>query len=96
MADVGHVDRFGNVALDRDAADRRRRRLRLGRGCASRGPRRTGDAVYALTFADVAARATLLLYEDSSRALALAVNRGSAAEIARPRAGDREVTLRPA
>jgi S-adenosyl-L-methionine hydrolase (adenosine-forming) len=51
------------------------------------------DAQYATTFADVAA-GELLLYEDAYRTLALAVNRGSAAD--RMALGlDDEVRLRP-
>jgi S-adenosylmethionine hydrolase len=54
----------------------------------------TLDAVYALTFADVPAEA-LLLYLDSYGNLALAVNRGSAADRLGTGVGDR-ITLRPA
>jgi S-adenosylmethionine hydrolase len=49
--------------------------------------------VFALTFADVDPGA-LLLYEDASRNLALAVNRGSAAGVLAVGPGD-EVVLRP-
>ena len=50
-------------------------------------------AAFARTFADVGP-GELILYVDSYRSLALAVNRGSAAERLRPRPGD-EVVLRP-
>ncbi|MFL5907220.1 MAG: SAM hydroxide adenosyltransferase, partial [Solirubrobacterales bacterium] len=51
------------------------------------------DAVWASAFADVAP-GDLLLFEDSSGALALAVSGGSAAGLLDLRP-DREVTLRP-
>jgi S-adenosylmethionine hydrolase len=51
------------------------------------------EAVFTLTFADVG-DGELLLYLDSSRSLALAVNRGSAAAELRLAPGD-EVVLRP-
>ncbi len=83
-------DRFGNVTLDVEHEELAMFGLRLGR------PMLVGDehAVYANTFADVAP-GELLVYEDAYRTLALAVNRGSAAE----RLGlalDAEVRLRPA
>jgi S-adenosyl-L-methionine hydrolase (adenosine-forming) len=52
------------------------------------------DAHYATTFADVPAGA-LLLYEDAYRWLALAVNRGSAADLL-GLSLDAEVRIRPA
>ena len=64
--------------------------LRLGRPMLVGGV----PAIYASTFADVAP-GELLVYEDAYRTLALAVNRGSAAE----RLGlelDAEIRLRPA
>jgi S-adenosylmethionine hydrolase len=51
-------------------------------------------AVAARTFAD-ARPGDILLYEDSYRNIAIAINRGSAAEMLSARAGDR-VTLRRA
>ena len=42
-----------------------------------RGPRRSDEAVYALTFAD-AEPGEMVLLVDSARSLALAVNRGDA------------------
>jgi S-adenosylmethionine hydrolase len=51
------------------------------------------DGHYATTFADVAA-GRLLLYEDAYRWLALAVNRGSAADLLRLRLDD-EVRIKP-
>ena len=76
------VDRFGNVALNL-----RREQLgdaELGAGTrvelTSRGER--FYAVSARTFAD-APRGALILYEDSYGSLALAVSRGSAAQLLR-------------
>jgi S-adenosylmethionine hydrolase len=76
------VDRFGNVALNL-----RRDQLvdaELGAGTrlelSCRGER--FYAVFARTFAD-APRGALILYEDSYGSLALAVSRGSAAELLR-------------
>jgi S-adenosylmethionine hydrolase len=68
-------DRFGNVTLDVEHTELAESGLRLGRKVLV-GDR---EAVYAVTFADVAP-GELLLYEDAYRTLALAVNRGSARE----------------
>jgi hypothetical protein len=83
------VDRYGNVALDAAHAQLAGTGLRLGRRV------RVGahEALYARTFAD-AAPGALILYEDAYRTLALAVNRGSAAERLALAAGA-EVRLRP-
>src|SRR4051794_23133587 len=69
------VDGFGNVQLDASHEQLAGTGLRLGRAALVNGER----AQYARTFADVAP-GDLLLYEDAYRTLALAVNRGSAAE----------------
>ena len=66
-------DTFGNAMLDATSADLAGTGVRLGDTISVAGRR----AVLARTFGDVAA-GTLLIYEDSSRALALAINRGSA------------------
>ncbi|HVP03978.1 MAG TPA: SAM-dependent chlorinase/fluorinase [Solirubrobacteraceae bacterium] len=68
-------DRFGNVVLDVEHEELAAFGLRLGH------PMRVNasEAVYATTFADVP-EGRLLVYEDAYRTLALAVNRGSAAE----------------
>jgi S-adenosyl-L-methionine hydrolase (adenosine-forming) len=74
-----YVDRFGNVALGVDHDELAGSGLKLGRPASIELADHTRrDAQYALTFADVAG-GELLLYEDSSRRLALAVCRGSAA-----------------
>jgi S-adenosylmethionine hydrolase len=69
------VDSFGNVGLNVSHEQLAGRGLKLGRAVLANGER----AQYARTFADVAS-GELLLYEDAYRTLALAVNRGSAAE----------------
>jgi S-adenosylmethionine hydrolase len=84
------VDRYGNVTLDVTHDELAQTGLRLGRAALVNGE----PAQFAHTFADVPAGA-LLVYEDAYRTLALAVNRGSAAE----RLGlalDDEVRLEPA
>jgi S-adenosylmethionine hydrolase len=83
-------DRFGNVMLDIEHDAVGEHGLLLGRPVAINGE----DAHYATTFADVPA-GQLLLYEDAYRSLALAVNRGSAADLL-GLALDDEVRIRPA
>ena len=92
LAHVVYVDRYGNVALD--LADRHlpETGLRMGHRVEVETGGRSRTAVFALTFADVEA-GELILYEDSYRSLALALNRGSAAEALRLSPGD-EVVLR--
>jgi S-adenosyl-L-methionine hydrolase (adenosine-forming) len=87
------IDRFGNVTLDATHDELSGAGLRLGRRVVAGVEGEEHDAQYATTFADVE-HGALLLYEDAYRMLALAVNRGSAAE----RMGlsvDDEVRLRP-
>jgi S-adenosylmethionine hydrolase len=94
VAHVISVDRFGNAALD--LADRHlpKSGLRMGHAVAVEIGGAARDAIFARTFADLQEGA-LLLYEDSSGSLALAVNRGDAAtELGLARGA--EVTLRPA
>jgi S-adenosylmethionine hydrolase len=88
------IDRFGNVTLDALHDQLAEAGLRLGRKVVVAIDGEEHDAQYATTFADVAA-GELLLYEDAYRPLALAVNRGSAAD--RMAVGlDDEVRLRTA
>ena len=90
-AHVLGVDGYGNVLLDlRHEQAAGVAWLRIGR------PVRVGehDAVYARTFAD-AAPGDLLVYEDASRSLAVAVNSGDAAGRLGVRPGD-ELRLAPA
>jgi S-adenosyl-L-methionine hydrolase (adenosine-forming) len=82
-------DRFGNVMLDVEHEELAGSGLRLGQRVAVNDE----DALFVTTFADVPAGA-LLLYEDAYRTLALAVNRGSAAERLRL-ALDAEVRIVP-
>jgi S-adenosyl-L-methionine hydrolase (adenosine-forming) len=85
------VDRFGNVSLNL-------RREHLGDAEIAAGTRVellcNGDRFYAVsarTFAD-APRGSLILYEDAYGSLALAVSRGSAAELLRVEEGS-EIVL---
>jgi len=88
------VDRFGNVQLDAGHEDLAGTRLRLGRAVAVHARDGVEEAPYARTFADVPAGA-LLVYEDSWRRLAVAVNRGDAAARLGVAPGD-ELRLAPA
>lgn len=83
------IDGYGNVALNVGHADAIETGIRLG------DPVRIDSHVGTVvqTFADVSA-GELLLYEDAWRSLALAVNRGNAAELLRLRLDD-EVRLAP-
>jgi S-adenosylmethionine hydrolase len=93
VAHAVYVDRYGNVVLD--LADRHlpETGLRMGHRVEVEAAGRSRTAVFTLTFADVQA-GELILYEDSYRSLALALNRGSAAEVLHLSPGD-EVVLRP-
>jgi S-adenosylmethionine hydrolase len=93
VAHVVLVDRFGNAALDLSGEDVPRTGLELGRPLEVRTGDWSGKAVFARTFADIPG-GDLLLYEDSYRSLALAVNRGDAARKLGLRHGD-EVALIP-
>jgi hypothetical protein len=72
------IDRFGNVTLDVSHDELAGSGLRMGRPIVVQAGERTQPAHFARTFADVQA-GELLVYEDASRSLAVAVNRGSAA-----------------
>jgi S-adenosylmethionine hydrolase len=69
------IDSFGNVQLDVSHEGLAGSGLKMGRAVRIQGQ----PAQFARTFADVGA-GELLLYEDAYRTLALAVNRGSAAQ----------------
>jgi S-adenosyl-L-methionine hydrolase (adenosine-forming) len=91
---VIYVDGFGNVVLNLRHEQLASTFLRLGEQIAVEAGEHRITAPFGRTFADVGAGAGIL-YEDSSRSLALAVNRGSAVE----RLGlapDDEVVLSPA
>lgn len=85
IAHVVGIDGFGNVLLDA-THDLVRESLRVG-------PLMVGDreATYARTFTDVPA-GSLVVYEDASRRLAVAINSGDASAALYLRAGD-EVRL---
>jgi S-adenosylmethionine hydrolase len=74
------VDTYGNVTLDVDHDDLPGTGLVLGRRVDVITDGQSHSATFTTTFADVAA-GELLLYEDASRMLALAVNRGDAAAL---------------
>lgn len=74
VAHAVHLDRFGNVQLDAEALD-----LRAGDSVAISVRSVSWPGVYGRTFADVPA-GELVVYEDSDRRLAVAVNQGSAAD----------------
>jgi S-adenosyl-L-methionine hydrolase (adenosine-forming) len=90
---VGDVDAFGNAGLIASVEPAAEAGLKLGRPLLIEAGGVTHEAVYALTFADVD-EGGLLLYLDAAGSLALAVNRGSAAQRLGIEAGDR-VALRP-
>lgn len=79
VAHVLSIDGFGNAALDVEHADLAGSGLRLGRRVAVTIRDEPSIAYFGVTFTDVAP-AELLVYEDASRSLALAINRGSAAD----------------
>ncbi|HEX2086975.1 MAG TPA: SAM-dependent chlorinase/fluorinase [Solirubrobacteraceae bacterium] len=79
VAHVLAIDRYGNVTLDAEHVLLARSGLRLGQKVVVEAGGREHEAVYAHAFTDVAP-GELLLYEDAYRTLALAVNRGSAAD----------------
>jgi S-adenosyl-L-methionine hydrolase (adenosine-forming) len=93
VAHAIHVDGYGNVSLDLDGSMLADGPLRPGDALELRAPDGHFEAVWARTFADVDA-GEVLLFEDSSGSLALAVSGGSAAGLL-DLAPDREVTLRP-
>jgi S-adenosylmethionine hydrolase len=79
-AHVVRADTFGNLVLDADAADMSTVGLGHGDALTVHHAGRTFASRYVSTFADVAP-GELLLYEDAQRTIAVAVNRGSAAEL---------------
>lgn len=79
-AHVLTFDRFGNVILDATPSQLGEAGLRPGSPLELLAAGRTQRARYASTFADVDP-GELLLYEDAQRMTAVAVNRGSAAQI---------------
>jgi S-adenosylmethionine hydrolase len=94
VAHVVRTDRFGNVALNVRHEDLADGPLRLGQSLAIESAGERVGARFARTFEDVHP-GELMLYEDSTSTLALAVNRGSAADLLRLRRDD-EVVLHQA
>src|SRR5262249_19312053 len=94
VAHAIHRDGYGNVTLDLDASRLADGPLTLGEWIDVRAPDGPFEAIWARTFED-AAPGELLLFEDSSGAMALAVSGGSAAGLLTLEPF-REVTLRPA
>ena len=78
LAHVIHLDAFGNATLDLDASMLSGGPLREGERLQVRAPDGRFEAIWARAFSD-AEPGDVLLYEDSSGGLALAVNGGSAA-----------------
>jgi S-adenosylmethionine hydrolase len=91
VAHVVSTDTYGNAVLDAAHGDLLESGLRLGEPVAARAGSRRVRGIVARTFSDVGSGA-LLLYEDASGSLALAVNGGDAAALLGVRAGD-EVRL---
>jgi S-adenosylmethionine hydrolase len=87
------IDVYGNVTLDVHHDDLPGTALTLGRAVEVEAGGTTARAMFTTTFADLPP-GELLLYEDSSRMLALAVNRGDAGA-ALGLAPDDEVRLTP-
>ncbi len=86
VATVVSVDGFGNVALLADHTDLAAAGLRIGRPVVVSADNRTLTASYARTFADVRP-GEALVYEDATRAIAVAINTGDAAAALRVRPG---------
>lgn len=86
-------DRFGNVSLNVSHEQVAASPLRLGRPLRIELASGPVEALFARTFQEVD-EGKVLLYEDSARILALAVNRGSAERVLDLKPDD-EVVLRP-
>ena len=94
IARVADIDTYGNLSLDADHRDLKRRELKIGRpGSRCGSARRRATGVYARTFADVHA-GSLLLYQDAGGSLAVAVNGGDARALLGARRGD-ELRVEP-
>jgi S-adenosylmethionine hydrolase len=79
IAHVVRVDHFGNLILDASPAQLEETGARPGSALSVEVCGRVYRARYGSTFADVAP-GELVLYEDATRATAIAVNRGSAVQ----------------
>jgi S-adenosylmethionine hydrolase len=80
VAHVLRCDHFGSLILDARAQHLAEAGVQPGAALAVRHAGRDHAASYAATFADVPP-GELLIYEDAQQMIALAVNRGSAAEL---------------
>jgi hypothetical protein len=87
VAHVLIIDRFGNVQLDVTAAQIERFGIVPGTRVELEIGLGRVYAVAARTFADVG-RGDIVLYEDSYRNIAIAINEGDAASVVSARAGD--------
>jgi S-adenosylmethionine hydrolase len=86
-ATVVSVDGFGNVALLADHTDLAAAGLRIGHPVAVSAGDAALGATYARTFADVRP-GDAIVYEDATRAIAVAINTGDAAAALRVRPGE--------
>jgi S-adenosylmethionine hydrolase len=93
LAEVVSVDHFGNLLLSSGHAELERAGLRLGDPVEIRVGDRSFDAAVGETFAAVPAGA-LVVHEDSSRRIAISLNRGRAAERLGAATGDSVVLAR--
>jgi S-adenosylmethionine hydrolase len=93
VAHAIHADGYGNVTLNLDASMLQAGPLTEGQPLEVRAPDGRFEARWVRTFADVP-KGELLLFEDSSGAIALAVSGGSASGLL-DLVPDREVKLRP-
>jgi S-adenosylmethionine hydrolase len=93
-AHVLRCDHFGNVILDARAEQLSALGARAGDHVSVRHAGAVHPARYAASFADVPV-GELVIYQDAQQALALAVNRGSAAELLGAERGQ-ELVLAPA
>ena len=91
---VLYVDRYGNVQLNATGADLREAGLEPGTKVEVDVGFESYFATVAQTFADVRA-GDILVYEDSYRNVAIAINGGDAAQTLPARAGD-ELRIRRA
>jgi S-adenosylmethionine hydrolase len=94
-ATVLYVDRYGNVQLNLNREDMEQIEISPGARVELESDGERYYAVAARTFADARA-GDILLYEDSYRNIAIAINGGNAAEMLAARAGDRIVVERAA
>ena len=93
VAHVVHVDGFGNVALNLAPGQLSTGFLQSGAKVALEAGRSSVHAHFGQAFSDVAA-GEVVVYEDSSGSLAIAVNRGSAANVLSLSADDEVVLVR--